>query len=66
MVSELFLIAGSHSTRKLKPYKIAKNFFKPANTQSSPEESLKEKHHTFIGMCSLFYLVQYANTEFMS
>ena len=28
--------------------------FNLANTQSSYEESLKEKLHTFIGMCSLF------------
>ena len=31
-----------------------KNIFNLANTQSSYEESLKEKLHTFIGMCSLF------------
>ena len=29
-------------------------FLSPANTQSPSEESLKEKRHTFIGMCSLF------------
>ena len=26
----------------------------PANTQSSAEESVKEKRHTFIGMCFFF------------
>ena len=33
---------------------MKKHFFNPANTQSSFEESLKEKGHTFISMCSLF------------
>ena len=37
-------------------YEQAKNFFNPANTQSSSEESLKEKCHKFIGICSLFTL----------
>ena len=54
MISALLLIAGIHSTTNLKIYEQAKNFFNPANTQSSYEESLKEKHKTFIGMCSLF------------
>ena len=39
---------------KLKNLWTRKNFFNPANTQSSSEESLKEKRHSFIGMCSLF------------
>ena len=52
--SALFLIAEIHSTTKLKTYEQAKNFFNPANTQSSSEQSLKEKHHTFTGICSLF------------
>ena len=43
-----------------------KNFFNPANAQSSSEESSKEKRHTFIALYSLFTWVQYANTEFMS
>ena len=54
MISALFLITGIHSTRNLKTFEPVKNLFNPANTQSSSEESLKEKHHTFIGMCSLF------------
>ena len=43
MISALFLIAGIHSTTNVKTYEQAKNFFSPANTQSSSEESLKEK-----------------------
>ena len=39
---------------RLKNYDQAKNFFYPANTQSSSEESFKEKRKTFVGMCSLF------------
>ena len=39
---------------KLKTYKRAKNFFNPANKKSLAEESVKEKRHTFIGICSLF------------
>ena len=54
MISVLFLIAGIHSTTKFKTYEQAKNFFNPANTQSSSEESYKRKSYTFIGMCSLF------------
>ena len=54
MISALFFIVGIHSTANLKTYEQAKNFFNPANTQSSSEEFLKEKRHTFIGMCSLF------------
>ena len=38
-------------------YEQVKNFFNPANTQSSSEESLKEKR------MSPFHLVQYTNTE---
>ena len=53
MISALFLISGIHSTTNLKTYEQAKNFFNPGNTQSSSGESLKEKRHTFIGMCSL-------------
>ena len=54
MISVLFLIAGIHSTTNLKTYEQAKNFLNAANTQSSSEESLKEKSHTFTGMSSLF------------
>ena len=54
MISASFLIAGIHSTTNLKTYEQAKNFFNPANTQSSSKESLKEKRHAFIGMRSLF------------
>ena len=50
-MSALFLIAGIHSTANLKTYEKAKNFFKPANTQSSSEESFKEKRKTCIGIC---------------
>ena len=39
---------------KLKMYEQTKNFFKPANTQPSSEESLKQNRHIFIGMCFLF------------
>ena len=54
VISALFLIAGIHSTTSLKAYEQAKGFFNLANTKSSSEESLKEKRHTFMGMCSLF------------
>ena len=54
MISALFLIAGIHSTTTLKTCEQAKNFFNPANRQFSSEESLKEKCHTFIGMCFFF------------
>ena len=60
MISALSLIAGIYSTTNLKTYQQAKNFFNPANTQSSSEESLKENRKTFAGMCSL------SHTEFMS
>ena len=40
MISASFLIEEIHSTTNLKDYEQAKNFFKPANTQSSAEESL--------------------------
>ena len=63
MISALFLIARIHSTTNLKTYEQAKNFFNPANTQSSSEECLREIRHMLIGMSSLFYLVQYASTE---
>ena len=56
MISALFLIEEIHSTTNLKDYEQAKNFFNPANTQSPADESLKEKRHEFIGMCSLFTL----------
>ena len=52
MISALFLIAGIRSTANLETYKQAKNFFNPANTQSSSAESLNGKRHTFIGICS--------------
>ena len=35
-------------------FEQVKNFFNPANAQSSSEESVKEKCKMFIGMCSLF------------
>ena len=54
MISAIFLIAGIRSTTNLTTYEQATNLFNPANTQSSSEESLKEKWHVFIGMCSLF------------
>ena len=54
MISAIFLTAGIHATKNLKTYEQAKNSFDPANTQSSSEESLKEKRRIFIGMCSLF------------
>ena len=57
--SGLSLIAGIHSTN-LKTHERANNFFNPTNTQSSSEESLKEKRKMFIGMCSL------SHTEFIS
>ena len=56
MISALYLIAGIHPTTNLKTYEQARSFFDPANTQSSSEEYLKEKRHTFIGMCSPFAL----------
>ena len=54
MISALLLTAGVHSAANFKAYEQAKTFFIPANTQSSFKESLKEKRHTFISMCSLF------------
>ena len=39
---------------KFKDFEQAKNCFDPAKTQRSSEESLKEKRHNFIGICSLF------------
>ena len=53
MISALFLITGIHSTTELNPFEQAKKFL-TQQVQSSPEKSLKEKRHTFIGMCSLF------------
>ena len=52
MISALYLIVGIRSTTNLKTYEQAKNFFNSANTQSPPEEYLKEKPKTFI--CNLF------------
>ena len=53
MISALFLVAGIHSTTDLKTtYEQAKIFFNPANTQSSSEESLKEKRHTCVPFSS--------------
>ena len=51
MIATLFLIAGINSTTNLKHMSKQKEF-SPANTQSSSEESLKEKCHTFIGIYS--------------
>ena len=53
-ISALFLIAGIHSTTNFKTYEEVKHFCNTANAKSSYEESLKEKRHTFIGMCPLF------------
>ena len=50
----IILIGGVHSKTNLKTFKQVKNFFNPANAQSSSEESVKEKCKMFIGMCSLF------------
>ena len=44
MISALFTIAGIHLTTNLKTYEQAKNFFNPANSQFSSEESFKEIH----------------------
>ena len=52
MISALFLVAGIHLTTDLKTYEQAKKFFNPANTQSSSEESLKEKRHTCVPFSS--------------
>ena len=51
-----FLISGCRNSfnSKLKNLWTRKNFFNPANTQTSSEESLKKKFLTFIGMRSLF------------
>ena len=54
VISALPLIVRIHSTINLKANERVKNFFNPTNTQSSFEESLKEKRHAFIGMSSLF------------
>ena len=40
--------------KNVKIYEETKNFFNPANTHSSSEETLKEKRYKFIDMCSLF------------
>ena len=37
MISALFLTARIHSATNLKAYEQAKDFFNPANTQSSSE-----------------------------
>ena len=45
-----------------------KNFYNPVNALSLSEESVKVKHlkhHTFIGVCIPFHLVQSDNIEFM-
>ena len=54
MISALYLIAGIHSTTYLKFFEQEKNVFNPANTQSSSEECLTEKRHTFTSICCLF------------
>ena len=48
VISALFRIAGLHSTTNLKTYEQAKNFFNPANTQSSSEEPLREERHIYV------------------
>ena len=53
VISELFLIAGIQSTTNLKIYEQEKILL-TLQTESSSEESLKEKRHVFIGMCSFF------------
>ena len=53
VISELFLIAGIQSTTNLKIYEQEKISL-TLQTESSSEESLKEKHHVLIGMCSFF------------
>ena len=63
MISALFL---NSLTTNLKTYEQAKKLFNPGNTQSSYEESSKEKHKTLFWYMFPFHLVQYANTEFMS
>ena len=50
----MFWTERIHSTTNSKTYERAKNLFNAANTQSSFEESLKEKRHKFIDICSLF------------
>ena len=54
MISVLFPIAGIHSAANLKTYEQAKNFFNTTKTHSSTEEFLKEKRHTFVGICFFF------------
>ena len=53
VISELFLIAGIQSTTNLKIYEQEKILL-TLQTESSSEESLKEKRDVFIGMCSFF------------
>ena len=55
MISSLFLIVGIHSTTNLKTNEQAKIYLTPVNTQSSCEEALKEKRHTFISMYSIIF-----------
>ena len=52
--SALFLIAVIHWTTNFKTYEQGNSFSYPQNTQSSSEESLNEKRHKFIGICTLF------------
>ena len=54
MIAALFLIAGIHSATNIKYREKQKKLFKPANVQSSFEESFNEKRKMFIGMCSFF------------
>ena len=56
VIFALFLIAGIHSTTNCITYEQVKKLFDPANTQSSSEEPLIKKRHTFIGVCFLFTL----------
>ena len=44
-IAKLFALNANAKT-----YEQAKNFYNPANTQSSSKESFKEKYYTFIGM----------------
>ena len=63
MISALFLIAGIHSTTTLKTHEHAKISL-IQQIQSSSEEAL-ETSYIYRYMFP-FYVVQYANTEFMS
>ena len=50
----LWLQVCSFSNKLKQTYEKAKKLFNPAKTHFLSEESLKEKRHTCIGMCSLF------------